>query len=131
MQPKEGSPGGNAMAHSPIEYHRVSKRLRAATGYLELGMTQHALDSLDGLAETGPFHAAAEFLRGEALRLQRRFDAAAVHFAAAARAFPEPHDRSAWLALSQCLRGVGDDDSALDMLARARGAKPQSLPPAF
>ena len=118
------------MAHSEAEFHRVTKRLREATGYLELGMTQHALDCLQGLGATGTFYAAAELLRGEALRRQRRFDDAAVHLEEAARHTPEPHDLPAWYALSQCLREAGDRETADTILARVRGAKPDAFPPA-
>ena len=47
---------------------RVLKRLRAAVGYHELGMTRHALlclDSLASLEKIGPFALVADVLRGE------------------------------------------------------------------
>ncbi len=47
---------------------RVLKRLRAAVGYHELGMTQHALcclDSLPSLGKIGPFGLVAEVMRDE------------------------------------------------------------------
>ena len=47
---------------------RVLKRLKAAVGYQELGMTQHALrclDSLMSLGNIGPFGLVADVLRGE------------------------------------------------------------------
>jgi hypothetical protein len=47
---------------------RVLKRLKAAVGYHELGMTQAALRCLDGLAslgKIGPFGLVQEVLRGE------------------------------------------------------------------
>ena len=43
---------------------RVTKRLKAAVGYHELGMRQHALrclDSLDLLGEIGPFGVVRRF----------------------------------------------------------------------
>ena len=46
----------------------VLKRLKAAVGYHELGMTEHALRCLDSLAsrdKIGPFCLVAEVLRGE------------------------------------------------------------------
>jgi len=103
---------------------RVAKRLRQATGYLELGMTQHALDSLEGLGDLGPFEGPADLLRGEALRIQCRFEDAAKSLRRAAKSFPAPHDKTAWLALSHCYRQVGDTDRAVQSLARARGAQP-------
>ena len=102
---------------------RTAKRLREATGYLELGMAQHVLDCLDGLDDLGPFEAAAGLLRGEALRLQHQYDAAEESLEAAARGFPAPHDRPAWLALSYVYRQSGKMTQAIDTLARARGAQ--------
>ena len=101
---------------------RVSKRLKEAHGYFELGMTQHALDCLEGLGELGPFEAEIELLRGEALRKQQRFDDAEIALRAAAKKFPSPFDRSAWYALSLCYRQAGHVNQAIQSLARARGA---------
>jgi hypothetical protein len=50
---------------------RVLKRLKAAVGYHELGMTRHALRCLDSLTELGkigPFGLVVEVMRGEFLR---------------------------------------------------------------
>jgi len=110
---------------------RIAKRLAAATGYLELGMTQHALDSLEGLGNLGPFEGPVELLRGESLRLQHRYDEAEKSLQIAAKKFPAPGDRTAWLALSNCYRQAGDVDGAVQMLARARGAhRPKKKPQA-
>jgi predicted Zn-dependent protease len=106
------------------QFARVAKRLQQAIGYLELGMAQHALDGLTGLGDLGPLEAEVQLLRGQALRIQRRFDDAATAFKTAARKFPSPLDRSAWFALSQCYRQAGDTGRAIQSLARARGANP-------
>ena len=108
---------------------RVAKRLREATGYFELGMSQHALDCLENLGELGPFEAEVELLRGESLRMQRRYDDAASSLRTAARKFPAPFDKSAWYALSLCYRQVGDVNRAIDSLAHARGAHPRRKRP--
>ncbi|MGO9111195.1 MAG: hypothetical protein ACLP9L_18375 [Thermoguttaceae bacterium] len=58
---------------------RVLKRLRAAVGYHELGMTQHALrclDSLTQLGKIGPFGLVAEVLRGEFVKHSENVSAA-------------------------------------------------------
>ena len=68
-------------------------------------------------------------LRGEALRMQHRYDAAASALRTAAQKFPAPYDRPAWLALSQCYRQVGDMNRAIQSLARARGARPRRKKP--
>jgi len=115
------------MSFDNIQYVRIIKRMAEATGYLELGMAQHAWDCLDGLIDLGPLEAEVELLRGEALRAQERYRDAAVSFKNAARKASSPHNRTAWLALSACYRQAGDTQRAIHSLARARGA---SLPPA-
>jgi hypothetical protein len=59
---------GAAMDTKTIQTVRVLKRLKAAIGYHELGMTQHAvrcLDSLSTLGKIGAFSLVAEVLRDE------------------------------------------------------------------
>jgi tetratricopeptide (TPR) repeat protein len=103
---------------------RIAKRVTEATGYFELGMIEHALDCLEGLGELGPFEAQVQLLRGEALRMQHRYDDAATALKTAARKFPSPYDKPAWFALSLCYRQAGDTRQAIPSLARARGAHP-------
>ncbi len=117
------------MAIDARQLVRVAKRVKEATGYFELGMTQHTLDCLEGLGELGPFEAEVELLRGESLRMQQRYGEAASALKTAARKFPAPLDRSAWFALSLCYRQVGDTDRAIQSLARARGAAPRRRRP--
>ena len=104
------------------QFIRVSKRLTQAGGYLELDMSQQALECLDGLSPAGPFEAEVQLLRAEALRRQRRFREAAESFQAAARRLSSPQDREAYLARSICYHQAGNLSEALQMLARARGA---------
>jgi tetratricopeptide (TPR) repeat protein len=104
---------------------RVSKRVTRASGYLELDLPQNALDCLATIATAGPFQAEVELLRAEAFRRQRRYQDAAKSFKIAAQAFAP--DRKAYLALSDCLRKVGDVAEALKMLGRARGANQLKL----
>ena len=101
---------------------RVAKRLSEANGYLELGLTQRALDCLEGLGPLGPFEVEVGLLRGEALRRQRRYREAASVLEAAAQKSHSPQDQSAWLALSQFYRQAGSSAKAIQMFARARGA---------
>ena len=51
------------MAFDGKQYVRVTKRMMEATGYLELGMTQHALDRLTGIGELGPLEAEVELIQ--------------------------------------------------------------------
>jgi len=104
---------------------RVSKRLTQAAGYLELDMPHKALECLDNLGLLGPFEAEVDLLRGEAFRCQERFQEAAKSFKAAARKMPSQKDREAFLAMSVCYHQAGNVAQAVQMLARARGAKPR------
>ncbi|HID77848.1 MAG TPA: tetratricopeptide repeat protein [Planctomycetaceae bacterium] len=110
------------MALDLAQIVRVAKRLQQAHGYLELGMTEQALQRLEGLDQLGPLEGEAAWLRAEAFRMQHRYDDAALWFRTAAQKFPPPFDRSAWYALSLCYRQTGDLTRAINTLARARGA---------
>ncbi len=107
------------------QFVRIGKRIHEAAGYLELGMPAQALRALENLGELGPFEAEVQMLRGEALRRQERFAEAALSFAEAAKRFPEPLDRPAWLAGSWCYRQAGDVERAVNLLGWARGAMPK------
>ena len=111
------------MSFNRTQFVRVAKRMAEAVGYLELGLTQHALDRLEGLGDLGPLEAQVEFLRGEALRFQHRYEDAATSFKNAAKKAPAPHNRAAWLASSLCYRQAGNTQRAIQSLARARGAQ--------
>jgi predicted negative regulator of RcsB-dependent stress response len=100
---------------------RIAKRLVAATGYLELGMIQHALDQLDSLTSRGFFEAEIKILRGEALRQQNRYASAATALKLSAREASSPHSKAAWLALSVHCPSNGSRQRAARSLARARG----------
>jgi len=104
---------------------RVSKRLTQASGYLELDMPHKALECLDNLGALGPFEADVAILRGEAFRRQHRFQEAANSFQTAARKMPSPQDRDAYLAMSVYYQQAGNVAQAVQMLARARGARPR------
>lgn len=110
------------MAFDNRQLYRVAHRLREASGYLDLGMSQQTLDCLEGLGELGPFEAEVNLLLGEAYGAQERFEEAAASFKTAARALPPPHRRPAFLALSMLYREAGDTHGAIQALARARGA---------
>ena len=85
---------------------RTVKRLAEAIGYLELGLSQRALDVLEGIEEPGPFTAVAEMLRGEAARLEDRLPEAVYSFEKAARMLAAPDNKSIWYALSQFVAGL-------------------------
>ena len=108
------------------QYIRLTKRLTQADGYIDLGMSQHALNRLENIGAAGPFAPAVAMLRGKALWLQKRFDEAAEQLLKAADGLSAPHSRQAWLALSLYHKKQGDIDDAIDALSKARGANPTS-----
>lgn len=110
------------MAFDRKQLYRVAHRLREASGYLELGMSQQALDCLGGLGELGPFEGEVNLLLGEAYGALERFEEAAASLKIAAMALPPPHRRPAFLALSVLYREAGDTERAIQAMARARGA---------
>ncbi len=110
------------MAFNMTQLRRVAHRLREASGYLELGMAQQALDRLDDVGDLGPFEGEVNLLRGEAYGAQQRFAEAEASFKAAAKQLPPPYRRPAFLALSMVYQEAGDTDRATQALARARGA---------
>ena len=107
------------MTFSMKQLHRIAHRLRQASGYLELGMAQQALDRLDGLGELGPFEGEVSLLRGEAFGAQEKFDEAAASFKTAAKLLPPPYRRPAFLALSMVYQEAGDVDRARQARDRA------------
>lgn len=109
------------MAYDVAKIIRTAKRLQEATGYLELGMTQHALDSLEGL-EAGPLEAEVTTLRHMAQRLQHGHHDTAVSLQETTE--QEPTNKTEWLTLSLCYHLAGDVQHAIQALARARGAHP-------
>ena len=112
--------------NAQTQYIRVNKLLSEADGYIDLGMSQHALNRLEDIGAAGPFAPAVAMLRGKALWLQKRFDEAAQQLRAAAEGLNAPHSRQAWLALSLYHQKQGDIDDAIDALSKARGANPPS-----
>ncbi len=104
------------------QLRRIAHRMREASGYLELGMAQQALDRLDDLGELGPFEGEVSLLRGEAYGAQEKFTEAEASFKTAAKLLPPPYRRPAFLALSMVYQEVGDTDRASQALASARGA---------
>ena len=107
----------DAMTPQLSHFMRVAKRVSAAAGYLELGMSQHTLDCLENLGDVGPFEADVDILRGAAFGLQHRFPEADVALATAVEKSPAPEDKLAWIALSICYNEAGNTAKALQMLA--------------
>jgi hypothetical protein len=96
-----------------------------ASGYLDLDMSQQALETLRCIKEPGPFEAQIAFLRGKALQQARRFEDAAVCLAVAAKNVPPQFKKQAFEYLSECVReSCNPPQMALVTFGVYRGAKP-------
>ena len=91
---------------------RVVRKLTAADGYLELGMPTQALAELDAIGDAGCLQPAVEFMTGQAMLDQHRYEDAIEPLQRAATTIPAPHNRDAWLTLGECFRQTGRDDLA-------------------
>lgn len=111
------------MAFDVTTIIRTAKRLQEATGYLELGMTQHCLDCLDRVDNAGPLADEVTTLRDKAHQFQHGCTSTAVLLQDAPAQKTAPKSKETWLALSLCYQLAGDMDHAVQALAHARGAK--------
>ena len=96
-----------------------------AEGYLELGMSQQALDVLNRLGDSddGDADLHALYLQGEALRGLGRYGEALAALGRVTKA--EPENVHAWLAVGWCHKRSGRLDLAIDALEAARAADPE------
>ncbi|MHC4180160.1 MAG: TPR end-of-group domain-containing protein [Planctomycetota bacterium] len=101
---------------------RETKIQRAAEGYLELGMPQHALDTLARLGDPSGFDGHALYLWGEALRGMERYHEALVPLMQAAQLAPQ--DIHVWFALAWCYKRTGRIDLAISSLERVLAVEP-------
>ncbi len=101
---------------------RQTKIQRAAEGYLELGMPQHALDALAGLGDPEGFDGRALYLWGEALRSMERYEEAIVPLMEATQLAPE--NIHVWFALAWCYKRTGQINLAIQSLERVLAAEP-------
>ena len=116
------------MEPNAIKTVRVLKRLKAAIGYHELGMTQHALRSLDSLAplgKIGPFSLVADVLRDEFS--SDRHVSAEKALDIVACMLPTPARRAVQMTLAACY-GSEDSQRSANYVAVVRGAAPAAEP---
>ncbi len=102
---------------------RRMKLQHQAEGYLELGMSQQALDVLSRLGDSGDADLHTLYLQGEALRGLGRYAEALGTLGRVTKA--EPENVHAWLALGWCHKRTGRIDLAIDALEAARSADPE------
>ncbi len=110
---------------------RVLKRLKAAIGYHELGMTQHALrclNNLSSLGKIGPFDLVAEVLRGEFINDRDNHISADKALEIVACMLPTPARHAIDLTLAACYGAGVDMAKAANNRASARGAKAEAQP---
>lgn len=110
---------------------RVLKRLKAAVGYHELGMTQHALrclDSLDLLGEIEPFGVVQDVLRDVFITNRENHVSAAKALEIVACMLSTPARHAIELTLAACYGQDNDTAKAANSMACARGVKPEAQP---
>ncbi|MEN6449608.1 MAG: tetratricopeptide repeat protein, partial [Thermoguttaceae bacterium] len=105
-----------------LEGIRAAKIRREAEGYLELGMPQHALQTLGRLGDPARFGVESLYLWGEGLRAMRRHFEALMPLERASRLAPK--DIRVRLALGWCYKRTGRLDLAVNSLERALAAQP-------
>ena len=98
----------------PIRRARIQ---REAEGYLELGMPQHALQTLGRLGDPAAFDGHALYLWGEGLRAMERYFEALMPLQRAVKA--TPNDVRVRIALGWCYKRTGRIDLAIDALEEA------------
>jgi tetratricopeptide (TPR) repeat protein len=107
---------------SSARRHR-ERRLEAASGYLELEMPEHALRALDEIKdpETVPFE--FNWLRGEALKVSSRFEAALRSYS---RALAEkPDDLGVLMGMAWCYKRTSRLSQSIAAMEQANRAHPK------
>lgn len=102
---------------SPADHRLLERTIREAEGYLELGMTGHAIVALQRHGKLVHASARGCYLLGEALREVSRYEEALIPLRRSATL--EPDYLYVWLALGWCYKRTGKLSSAIDALERA------------
>jgi tetratricopeptide (TPR) repeat protein len=102
---------------------RSQRILREADGYLELGLPQQALNSLDRMKEPTTFKGQKLYLTGEAFRAMQRYSEASDVLEESADL--SPSNIQVWLALGWCYKRTGRLERAISALERAHEIAPQ------
>jgi len=97
---------------------RCQRILREAEGYLELGLTQQALDTLERMTDPGTFKGHKLWIMGEVLRTLERYNEAAAVLEEAADLAPSKVE--VCLALAWCYKRTNRLEMAIATLERAR-----------
>ena len=95
-----------------------------AEGYLELGMANHALATLDRVGKTEVLGSRAVQIKGEALRMAGRHEEAVIVLQHAIDL--DPQILSVWLALGWCYKRTGRVGMAIQSLNTALEIEPHN-----
>jgi Flp pilus assembly protein TadD len=101
---------------------RTQRILSEAEGYLELHMPQQSLAVLDRLGEQGTSRGQMLYLRGEAMRMMRRYREALTLLEEAADLCPS--NVQIWLALGWCYKRSGQFVLAVEAMEKAVDVQP-------
>ena len=102
--------------------HPSRQFIAEAEGYLELGMVDHALESLEQLGKTEALEFRPLHLKGKALRVAGRYAEAVVVLRRTA--ILAPKNIYVWLALGWCYKRIERVDLAIQSLGEALAIEP-------
>ncbi|MEZ6047896.1 MAG: hypothetical protein R3C11_20440 [Planctomycetaceae bacterium] len=87
--------------------HKVTRRIVAADGYLDLRLPMQAIEELAAIEAAGEMQPAVDYVMGQALMMQQQYDEAIEVLQRAAENIPAPFSQLAWSMLAECLREQG------------------------
>jgi len=115
--PSHPQPPGKVLCRAQLD-----RTLTEAEGYLELGMTEHALGALQRRGQLVHGSGRGCYLLGETLRELARFREALFPLKRSASLLPD--DIHVWLALGWCYKRTGQLEQAIDSLEQALDYEP-------
>ncbi|QDU79920.1 hypothetical protein Pla110_16400 [Polystyrenella longa] len=92
--------------------HKVTRRIVAADGYLDLRLPVQAIEELAAIESAGDMQPAVDYVMGQALMMHQQFDEAVEVLQRAAENIPAPFSQLAWTLLADCFREQGQDELA-------------------
>ena len=92
--------------------HKVTRRIVAADGYLDLRLPMQAIEELAAIESGGQMQPAVDYVMGQALMMQQNYDEAIEVLQRAAENIPAPFSQLAWTLLADCLREQGQVELA-------------------
>ncbi|MEK6247495.1 MAG: tetratricopeptide repeat protein [Planctomycetales bacterium] len=102
--------------------NRRQQLISQAEGYLELGMVEHALSTIDQLGRSDDLEAHVLFLKGEAFRAARQYKEALKELKRAAKSTPE--EIQIWISMGWCYKRTNRTNMAIQSLDQALAIAP-------